>query len=194
MERALNFEDTPIGGVIVVTPERLVDARGFFARTWCSNEFSARGLPADMVQTSISHNLNAGTIRGMHFSWPPSREYKLVRCERGRIYDVALDLRPDSPTFAQHFAIELTEESRAALFIPPGVAHGFQTLAADSDVLYMMTDYYRAELADGVRFDDPAFNVQWPRPVTTILERDRTYLNFNLLDHRRRFERALAAE
>lgn len=189
----MNFEDTPIGGVIIVTPEPLADERGFFARIWCSKEFSARGMPADMVQASISHNLNAGTIRGMHFSWPPSKEFKLVRCERGRIYDVVVDLRPDSPTFARHFAIELTDEGRVALLIPPGVAHGFQTLSANSDVLYMMTDYYRAELADGVRFDDPAFNVRWPRPVTTIVERDRTYRDFDALDHRRKFERALAA-
>jgi dTDP-4-dehydrorhamnose 3,5-epimerase len=189
----LKFEDTPISGVSIVSPELLVDERGFFARTWCGLECSARGAPPGIVQASISHNRRAGTLRGMHFSWPPSREFKLVRCERGCIFDVVIDLRPDSPTFARHFAIELTAKDRAALLIPPGLAHGFQTLADDSDVLYMMTDYYRAELADGVRYDDPAFDIQWPRPVTTILERDRIYRDFDAIEHRRKFDRSMAA-
>lgn len=189
----MKFEDTTIAGVKIVTPDLLADERGFFARTWCGQESSALGVPANIVQASISHNLRAGTLRGMHFSWMPSNEFKLVRCEQGRIYDVVIDLRPDSPSYARHFAIELSAKERTALLIPPGVAHGFQTLAPKSDVLYMMTDYYRAELADGVRFDDPAFNVRWPRRVTTIIERDRSYRDFNTLEHRRKFERAMAA-
>lgn len=186
------FENTSIPGVSVVLAELREDERGFFARTWCRQEFAARGMMVDMVQASLSHNRQAGTVRGLHFSWPPSREAKLVRCERGRIHDVVVDLRPDSPAFAKHFAVVLDDESRNAIYIPPGVAHGFQTLGPNCDVLYMMTDFYRIELADGARFDDPAFNVDWPLPVTSIIERDRTYADFDATKHRQRFTQALS--
>lgn len=181
------FENTLIPGVTLIVPELHEDERGHFARTWCRREFAARGMQVDMVQASVSHNRRAGTVRGLHFAWPPSTEAKLVRCERGRIHDVVLDLRPESPAFAQHFAVVLDDERRNAIYIPHGVAHGFQTLASDCDVLYMMTDFYRAELADGVRYDDNAFGINWPLPVTSIAERDRTYSNFDAAAHRTRF-------
>lgn len=186
------FENTSIPGVSIVVPELRDDERGFFARTWCRREFAARGVAVDMVQASVSHNRQAGTLRGLHFSWPPSREAKLVRCERGRIHDVVVDLRPDSPAFAQHFAVVLDDESRSAIYIPPGVAHGFQTLVPNSDVQYMMTDFHQPELSDGARFDDPVFNIEWPLPVTAIVERDRTYADFDAAAHSRRFAQALS--
>jgi dTDP-4-dehydrorhamnose 3,5-epimerase len=159
------------------------DDRGFFARTWCREEFARGGIAVDMVQASISHNRLAGTLRGMHFTWPPSLEAKLVRCERGQVRDVILDLRPASPAFLQHFAVTLDDEQRNALYIPQGVAHGFQTLADESTVLYMMTDFYRPELAGGVRFDDFAFGISWPLAVSSIVERDHTYPDFDLEMH-----------
>jgi dTDP-4-dehydrorhamnose 3,5-epimerase len=159
--------------------ERMSDDRGFFARTWCREEFAHHGIAVDMVQTSVSQNRLAGTLRGLHFAWPPSREAKLVRCESGRVHDVILDLRPASPTFLQHFGLTLDDERRNALFIPSGVAHGFQTLVDECTVYYMMTDFFHPELADGVRFDDRVFNIEWPRPVTSIHQRDRSYADFD---------------
>ena len=177
------FESTPIPGACLVALERHADDRGFFARSWCRNEFAREGIAVDMVQASVSQNRLAGTLRGLHFTWPPSQEAKLVRCERGRVHDVILDLRPTSPAFLRHFAVTLDDEQRNALYSPPGVAHGFQTLVDDCTVLYMMSDFFRAELVDGVRFDDPAFGIVWPHRVTSILERDRHYADFDPAAH-----------
>jgi len=174
----VNFQPTALAGVLMVRPERREDERGFFARTWCREEFAAEGIAVDMVQASISHNRHAGTMRGMHFARAPAREGKLVRCERGRIFDVALDLRADSATYLDHFAVELGESEAAALYIPPGVAHGFQTLVDDSTILYMMTEGYRPELGDGVRFDDALFEIHWPLRVSVISERDRSFADY----------------
>jgi len=172
------FETTPIDGAYVVRLEPLVDERGFFARTWCRDEFAAHGIEIDIVQASISHNRIAGTVRGMHYSVPPAREGKLVRCEHGRVYDVIIDLRHGSPSFLKQFAIELDDRGRDALYIPPQVAHGFQSLAPDCNVLYMMSDRYAPELARGVRHDDPRFGIRWPLPVSVIAERDRSWPDF----------------
>lgn len=187
------FERTPIPGAFVIQPERREDERGFFARMWCRDEFAAQGIHVEMVQASLSHNRQAGTLRGMHFTWSPSSEAKLVRCERGRVHDVLLDLRPHSPAFLSHVAVVLDELERTALYVPQGVAHGFQTLVNDSDVLYMMTDSYRPELAAGVRFDDAAFGIDWPLPVSLIAERDAGYADFDAHAHRTAFERAEAS-
>lgn len=181
------FEATPIAGAFVVRIERRDDERGFFARLWCRDEFAAHGIGATMAQASISHNRVAGTLRGLHFAWPPAAEGKLVRCERGRIRDVIVDLRPDSPTFLSHFAIVLDDNTRDALYIPPVVAHGFQTLVADCDVLYMMNDVVRPELSGGVRYDDKAFDIDWPLPIGMIAERDRTYPDFDRDAHAARY-------
>jgi dTDP-4-dehydrorhamnose 3,5-epimerase len=162
----------------VIDIDPMEDARGFFARLWCRDEFEAHGIKMDIAQASLSHNMLAGTVRGLHFQRPPSREGKIVRCERGRIHDVIVDLRPDAPTFTRHFAIELDGTRRNALYVPPGFAHGFQTLVADSDVVYLTSDAYRPELADGVRYDDPAFGIKWPLPVSCIIARDRDYPDF----------------
>ena len=177
------FEATPIPGAFVVELERREDERGFFARVWCRDEFAALGIDAQMVQASVSHNRLAGTLRGLHFARAPAREGKLVRCERGRVFDVIVDLRPQSPAFLQHFSVQLDADRRSGLYIPPGVAHGFQTLVDDCAVLYMMTEAYRPDLADGVRHDDDAFGIRWPLPVTMIAERDRSHPDFDRASH-----------
>lgn len=184
------FQETKVQGAYVIDLERLQDERGFFARTWCKNEFAAYGLEVQIVQASISHTKQAGTVRGLHFAWPPSREAKLVRCEQGKIHDVIVDLRPESDSFGTHFAITLNSNKANALFIPHGVAHGFQTLDDACEVLYMMTDYYRPELVAGVRFDDPTFDIEWPLHVSSIMERDRTYASFDSVEHKLRYNLA----
>lgn len=183
----MRFETTAVEGVFEVLIEPHEDERGFFARTWCAREFSAQGLPAACVQTSISHNLRQGTLRGLHFQWPPSQEGKLVRCEQGAVHDVALDLRPDSKSYLEHVAVELTASRCNAIYIPPGVAHGFQSLADDSRILYMMSDFYAPELSDGVRWDDPAFGIAWPLPVNAMAARDRECPDFDHAAHVTRF-------
>ena len=183
----MRFAATPIDGLFEVFIEPAEDARGFFARTWCAEEFARRGLPSRFVQASVSRNREKGTLRGLHFQWPPSREGKLVRCERGAVHDVVVDLRPESPSYLQHFAVCLGQERANAIFIPPGVAHGFQTLEDDTQVFYMMTDVHAPALADGFRWDDPAFGIDWPLQVTIMSERDRAYPDFDAAAHARRF-------
>ncbi len=188
----MRFGPTPIVGAFIVGIEPQVDARGFFARTWCAREFAAHGLPAHMVQTSFSHNVRSGTVRGMHVQLPPSKEGKLVSCARGRIYDVLVDLRPDSPSFLRHFGVEIGSDVHDAVFIPPSVAHGFQTLADETQVLYQMTDYFAPEQAFGFRWNDPAFAIRWPLEETVILSRDRDYPDFDVRSYLGRLEAAAA--
>lgn len=183
----MRFEPLAIPGAFSITIEAHADERGYFARTWCRDEFAAHGIADAMVQSSVSRNHRAGTLRGMHFAWPPAREGKLVSCGRGRVHDVLLDLRPDSPAFLQHAALELDADRHDAVYIPPGVAHGFQTLTPDCEVRYMMTEAYRPECAAGVRFDDPAFGLRWPLPVGIVADRDRAYPDFDPVAHRARF-------
>jgi dTDP-4-dehydrorhamnose 3,5-epimerase len=173
------LQDLEIPGAVLVRLDRKQDARGFFARTFCVNEFAAAGLATAAVQASVSYNERRGTVRGMHFQWPPSREDKLVRCVRGSVFDVLLDLRPDSPTYLQHRALALDEDNRDAVFIPHGVAHGFQTLADRTEVLYQMTDFFAPEINAGVRWDDPAFAISWPLSEIVISERDAACADFD---------------
>jgi dTDP-4-dehydrorhamnose 3,5-epimerase len=175
----VRFLPTPLPGAFEIEIDRKEDARGLFARLWCREEFAAHGIEIDMVQASVSHNAAAGTVRGMHLQLPPSREGKLVRCERGRIYDVIIDLRPGAASFAQHHAVTLDAERRNALYVPPGVAHGFQTLTDGCDVQYMMSDFYRPELQAGVRWNDAAFGIAWPIAAATVLPRDAAYPDFD---------------
>lgn len=163
---------------MVVEPERLADERGFFARTFCAREFAAHGLDSRLVQCSLSFNPRRGTLRGMHYQEGPHGEGKLVRCTRGRIHDVALDLRRDSATFRHHVAVELSAENRLALYLPPGVAHGFLTLEDDCEVAYQMSEFFDPAAGRGVRFDDPAFGIAWPAPVELVSARDRSYPDF----------------
>ena len=187
----MKFLPTDLDGSYVIEIDPVEDDRGFFARLWCREEFQQQGIAMDVVQASVSHNTVAGTLRGLHFQWPPSHEAKLVRCERGRIYDVIVDLRPESPTFTRHVAVELDSQSSNALYVPAGFAHGFQTLEADSDVVYMMSDQYQPELADGVRFDDPAFGVDWPLAVSCIAARDSDYPDFDPATYFSRYSQGL---
>lgn len=169
------FRETPLAPSFLISPERREDERGYFARTFCVKEFAAYGLPTEVQQCNVSFNRMKGTVRGMHFQRPPAAEAKLVRCTRGAIFDVMVDLRPDSPTFCQWYGAELTAGNGDALFVPEGFAHGFQTLQDDSELFYQMFALYSPEHADGVRWNDPAFGIRWPLPVSTIAERDRTY-------------------
>jgi dTDP-4-dehydrorhamnose 3,5-epimerase len=169
------FSETRLAGVFIVEPERLEDERGFFARTWCPEEFEARGLSPRLAQCSISYNRKKGTLRGMHYQVAPYAEAKLVRCTMGAIYDVALDLRPGSPTFKQWISVELTADNRKMLYIPEGLAHGFQTLADDTEVFYQISEFYHPESARGVRWDDPAFAIEWPLPVAAVSQGDLSH-------------------
>jgi len=186
----VRFNKTPLDGAFVVEIDANRDHRGYFARTWCADEFADKGLLGQVVQASVSHNNKRGTVRGMHMQLPPSRESKLVRCTRGRIYDVIVDLRPGSTTYLQHFGIELTAISHAALYVPPSMLHGFQTLEDHSDVFYQMTDRYAPELSFGARWDDAAFQIAWPLAEELVIaERDATYADFDA----QRYERLVAA-
>jgi dTDP-4-dehydrorhamnose 3,5-epimerase len=184
----MRFEPLGVAGAALVRIEPLPDERGFFARTFCAREFAAAGLAAAAVQSSVSFNERAGTVRGMHFQWPPSQEAKLVRCIRGRLHDVLLDLRPHSASYLRHVAVSLNEDNRDAVFIPPGIAHGFQTLSDRTEVLYQMSDYFVPDISTGFRWNDPAFGIAWPLPVSSISDRDANCDDFD----RRRFEAELA--
>lgn len=173
---------TPLAGAYIIEPERLADERGFFAQIYCRREFAAAGLDADIAQCSVSFNAIRGTLRGMHHQAPPFAETKLVRCTQGAIYDVVLDLRPDSPSFRRWAAFELTGENRRMVYIPKGVAHGFQTLADASEVSYQISEFYASGHGCGVRWDDPAFAIEWPLPDPILSVRDRSYPDFALCD------------
>ena len=174
-------------GCQLVTVQCASDERGYFARLWCRDTFAQAGIPVHIEQTSASFNHQAGTVRGLHFAWPPAQEGKLVRCARGRMHDVLLDLRPASATFLKSVAAVLDADEHNAVYVPPGVAHGFQTLVHHTDVHYMMSEAYRPGLSDGVRFDDPRFGIPWPLPVACMSERDRNYADFDEAAHSLRF-------
>jgi dTDP-4-dehydrorhamnose 3,5-epimerase len=171
----MRYTETKLSGVILVDPERHEDERGFFARLWCRDELAQHGLNPQLAQCSVSNNRRKGTLRGMHYQAEPHAEAKFVQCIRGAIYDVALDLRRDSPSFGKWFAAELTAENRRMLYLPEGCAHGFQTLTDDCDVLYFISTPFHADLSRGVRWDDPAFQIEWPLPVSMISQRDQSY-------------------
>jgi dTDP-4-dehydrorhamnose 3,5-epimerase len=172
------FRELPLPGAFVIEPERFEDGRGFFARAFCREDFAARGLDPAVAQSSLSFNRRRGTLRGMHYQAAPAEEAKLVRCVRGAIHDVIIDLRPDSATFRQHAAVELDAENRLALYVPPDFAHGFQTLEDDTELYYQMSAPYSPGHARGFRHDDPELGIAWPLPVAVISERDRTLPRF----------------
>ena len=173
------FIETKLAGVYIIELEKREDDRGFFARTFCQREFDAHGLNPRIVQCSVSFNRRKGTLRGMHYQVAPYEETKLVRCTMGAIYDVAVDLRRDSPTFKQWVAVELTADNRTMFYIPEGFAHGFQTLEDNTEVAYQMSEFYHPESARGVRWDDPAFGIKWPEgEIRIISEKDRGYLDY----------------
>jgi dTDP-4-dehydrorhamnose 3,5-epimerase len=171
----MRFTPLLVEGAWLVEPEPRPDERGLFARTWCVNEFAEKGLTARFVQDSISFNDVAGTLRGLHYQAEPHREIKLVRCTAGSIYDVVVDLREDSPSYLKWCAQVLSAENRNALYVPEGCAHGFITLEDRSEVFYQISEVHHPESAGGVRFSDPAFGIEWPRPPTRISQRDAEY-------------------
>jgi dTDP-4-dehydrorhamnose 3,5-epimerase len=158
------FEETSLRGAFVIDLERREDERGFFARTFCAEEFGDHNLETSLVQANMSWNPRQGTLRGMHFQHAPHAEVKVIRATRGAIYDVIIDLRKGSPTFKQWIGVELTAENRRALYVPEGFAHGFQTLVPDCEVHYLVTEFYTPSAEDGVRWNDPAFAIEWPDP------------------------------
>jgi len=173
------FTETKLKGAYIVEIEKLDDERGFFARTWDKKQFEERGLNATLIQCSISYNKKKGTLRGLHYQTAPYEESKVVKCTRGKIFDVIVDLRPMSDTFKQWISFELSTENYKMLYIPKGFAHGFQTLKDDSDVLYQISEVYMKYYASGIRWDDPTFNINWPIKLTVISARDLAYKNFN---------------
>ena len=174
----MRFETTGLDGAWLVQLEPRQDSRGFFARTFCVDEFGAQGLAAEFPQHSISRSFNKGTVRGMHFQREPHAEVKLVRCLNGAIWDVIIDMRPDSPTSRQWRAFELSDENGCQLYIPKGFAHGFQTLSDNAEVNYLISEFHVPDAASGVCHDDPAFGITWPLPVTTISEKDLLWPKF----------------
>jgi len=174
----MKYHKTPLQDAVVIELEEHLDERGSFARLHCQRDFQEQGLPGQFVQSNLSVTKQRGVLRGMHFQKYPSREGKLVRCLRGSVNDVIIDLRADSPTYQKHYAIRLDEGSRRALYVPYGFAHGFLTLEDNVEVLYEMTDYYDPQLSTGVRWDDPAFNIDWPDERPMMNERDRSYPDF----------------
>jgi dTDP-4-dehydrorhamnose 3,5-epimerase len=169
------FLETELSGVFVIRPESVHDERGFFARTWCQKEFASHGINPRVVQCNISGNLRKGTLRGMHYQAAPYAETKLIRCTRGSIFDVSLDLRPNSRTYKRWTGAVLTAESHHMICIPEGCAHGFLTLQDDCEVFYQMSEFYHPDSARGVRWNDPAFGIDWPGEVKVIAARDASF-------------------
>jgi dTDP-4-dehydrorhamnose 3,5-epimerase len=174
----MRFIETELAGVVVVEPEPITDERGFFARTWCQATFAEHGLNPHLVQCNISFNVRRGTLRGMHYQVAPHAEAKLVRCTAGAIYDVVIDLRPEAPTYRRWIGVELTSSNQRQIYVPEGCAHGFQTLADNSEVLYQMSAVYVPEAAHGVRWNDPAFGIVWPEAVHVISAKDQHYPDY----------------
>ncbi|MBD2113509.1 MULTISPECIES: dTDP-4-dehydrorhamnose 3,5-epimerase [Cyanophyceae] len=166
------FEATNLKDAFVIDLEIRSDDRGGFARTFCAKEFEEHGLKPMVAQCNMSFNYKKGTLRGMHYQLAPAAETKLVRCTRGAIYDVIIDIRPDSPTYMQHFGIELTADNRKALYVPELFAHGYQALTDDAEVIYQVGEFYSPGYEQGIRYDDPTFGIKWPIPVTVISEKD----------------------
>jgi dTDP-4-dehydrorhamnose 3,5-epimerase len=167
------FKETKLQGAYLIQLKELVDDRGFFARTWCQREFDEMGLVARIVQANMSFNHKKGTLRGMHYQVSPYEETKLIRCTRGAIYDVIVDLRADSPTYCQWIGAELTADNHHMLFVPEGFAHGFQTLKDDTEVTYQVSQFYTPGAERGARYDDTAFGIDWPIPVSAISDKDK---------------------
>jgi dTDP-4-dehydrorhamnose 3,5-epimerase len=172
------FTETKLKGAYIIEPELHVDERGFFARTWCEAEARAQGLDPTVVQCNISFNKRKGTLRGMHYQTAPFAEAKLVRCTSGAIFDAIIDLRSDSPTYRHHLAVVLSADNRRMLYMPEGFAHGFQTVEDDTEVAYQMSCAYSPDHGRGVRWNDPAFGIDWPEPDPIINQRDMAYPDF----------------
>ena len=173
------FKELPLSGAYILDIEKNSDGRGFFARTWCRNEFKQNNLNTDLAQFSISFNIHTGTLRGMHFQVSPNEETKIVQCITGSIHDVIIDLRKNSNTFMKSYGIELTAQNKTMLYIPKGFAHGFITLEDNTEVFYHISDFYAPQSARGFRWNDPTFELNWPIKPTVMSEKDKNYPDFN---------------
>jgi dTDP-4-dehydrorhamnose 3,5-epimerase len=171
------LSDLGLNGAYVIVPERHVDERGAFARMYCRREYADHGIAFEPVQVSVSTNTRRGTVRGLHFQAPPRAEGKVVACVRGAVLDIAADLRTDSPTYGRWASVELTADGHA-VYVPPGCAHGFQTLEDDTELLYLLSEFYDPSLQYGVRWDDPGLGIEWPEQPTVISQRDRSFPDF----------------
>jgi dTDP-4-dehydrorhamnose 3,5-epimerase len=176
----MRFTETKVKGAFLIELERREDHRGFFARGWCAREFENHGLNPRVVQINVAFTIRKACLRGLHYQVAPHAEAKTVRCSRGVVFDVVLDLRPDSPTHKQWDAVELSAENHRMLYLPEGCAHGFQTLVPDSEIEYLTTAFYAPESARGVRFNDPAFQIKWPLPMSEISEADRSWPDYEM--------------
>jgi dTDP-4-dehydrorhamnose 3,5-epimerase len=171
----MKFTETKLAGAFMIELERREDERGFFARAFCQDEFAEHGLNTRIAQANVAFNRRKGTLRGMHFQFPPAAESKLVRCTRGAIVDMIVDLRPGSPTYLEHIAVDLNEENGTALYVPERFAHGYQVLADGTETSYQVGEFYTPEAEGGLRFDDPRLALDWPLPVTELSEKDRAW-------------------
>lgn len=171
----MQFTATSLAGAMIVDLDPISDSRGFFARAFCRQEFKSEGLTAEVVQANLSFNVHKGTVRGMHFQIQPALETKFIRCIRGSIIDVIVDLRPDSSTYLKHICVELNSENRRALYVPANFAHGFQTLENNTEVMYLVSGFYSPEFERGLRYCDPALSIHWPLPVQEISEKDKQW-------------------
>jgi dTDP-4-dehydrorhamnose 3,5-epimerase len=177
------FHETKLAGVFEIRLEQKIDERGFFARSWCRREFEEHGLNPTIAQCNISFNERKGTLRGMHYQAEPRREAKLVRCTHGAVYDVVVDLRPQSPSFKEWVAVTLTAADRNMMYVPAGFGHGLLTLEDRTEVFYQMSEFYYSEFSRGVRWNDPAFQIDWPAEPVTMSETDRSYPDFTPESH-----------
>lgn len=174
----MRFHTTKLKGACIVELDELSDERGFFARAWCRKEFEAQGLNPGIVQANVSFNNTKGTLRGMHYQTPPHAETKLIRCTRGALYDVIVDLRPESETYKDWVSVELSVENHRMLYVPEGFAHGFQTLEDSTEVFYLVSEFYTPDAAKGLRYDDPAFRIEWPLYVSVVSQKDRSWPDY----------------
>lgn len=172
------FTETKLAGAYIIEPTIIGDDRGFFARAWCQREFEAKGLVSSLVQSNLSFNKFKGTVRGMHRQIAPAMEVKLVRCTKGAIYDVIVDLRPESPTYKQWIGVELTADNHRMLYVPEGFAHGYQTLEDDCEVFYQVSQFYSPQHERGARYNDPAFGIEWPAEVTSVSIKDQKWPDY----------------
>jgi dTDP-4-dehydrorhamnose 3,5-epimerase len=189
------FAETKLKGAFIVDLDRKVDERGFFARAFCQNEFGDRGLRPVIAQANIASNMRKGTVRGMHFQYPPAAESKLVRCTRGAILDIIVDLRPESPTYLEHVSVELNEDNMTALYVPERFAHGYQTLRDNTDTSYQVGEFYAPNAEGGLRYDDPRLGLTWPLPISAVSSRDRAFRPLHEVEDevRRRMSLAMLA-
>jgi dTDP-4-dehydrorhamnose 3,5-epimerase len=187
------FTETKLRGAFIIQLERRTDERGFFARAFCQREFLALGLNAAIAQANIASNQRKGTLRGMHFQYPPAAESKLVRCTRGAILDIIVDLRPESPTYLAHIAVELNEENMTALYVPERFAHGYQALRDGTDTSYQVGQFYTPAAEGGLRFDDPRLALQWPLPISVISAKDKALCTLREIEEELRLRMSIAS-